>query len=38
MTSLVNANNKIRIERAEVEQKPGGKTVMVPLAKQGEEG
>jgi len=22
---------KIRIERAEVEQKPGGKTVMVPL-------
>ena len=31
--SLVKAQAKIRIDRAEVEQKPGGKTVMVPLAK-----
>ena len=33
MQSLAKENMKIRIDRAEVEQKPGGKTVMVPLAK-----
>ena len=26
-------NQKIRIDRAEVEQQPGGKTIMVPLQK-----
>jgi hypothetical protein len=31
MQTLAKENMKIRIDRAEVEQKPGGKTVMMPL-------
>ena len=31
MQSLARMNNKIRLDRAEVEQQPGGKTVMMPI-------
>lgn len=37
MQSLAKMNNKIRLDRAEVEQQPGGKTVHVPLGKFEEE-
>lgn len=33
MQSLARMNNKIKLDRAEVEQQPGGKTVLVPLQK-----
>lgn len=33
MQSLARLNNKIKLEKAEVEQQPGGKTVLVPIQK-----
>lgn len=37
MQSLARMNNKIRLDRAEVEQQPGGKTVMMPIGRFEEE-
>lgn len=33
MQSLARMNNKIKIDRAEIEQQPGGKTIQVPMQK-----
>lgn len=33
MQSLVRMNNKIKLDRAEIEQQPGGKTIHVPMQK-----
>lgn len=33
MQSLARLNNKIKIDRAEIEQQPGGKTIQVPMQK-----
>jgi hypothetical protein len=33
MQSLARMNNKVKLDRAEVEQQPGGKTVKVPMQK-----
>ncbi len=37
MQSLARLNNKIKLDKAEVEQQPGGKTVLVPIQKFEEE-
>ena len=33
MQSLARMNNKILIDKAEIEQQPGGKTIHVPMQK-----
>ncbi len=33
MQSLARMNNKVKLDRAEVEQQPGGKTIMLPIQK-----
>jgi len=33
MQSLARMNNKIKLDRAEIEQQPGGKTIIVPMQK-----
>lgn len=37
MQSLARMNNKIKLDRAEIEQQPGGKTIHVPMQKFEEE-
>lgn len=37
MQSLAKENSKIKMDRAEIEQKPGGKTVMVTMQRLEEE-
>lgn len=33
MQSFANLNNSIKLEKAEVEQQPGGKTILMPIQK-----